>query len=459
MSVTLMKDRMLRRQPVTGLSPAVALYRDILLCFAITIELGILFSTEAYGFLDQQVIIQSVSSDLGNPFEQAITLFIFANSVILARLGRISARTIAFSIAPLVPILLLALASFLWSDFPLLTIRRASRLVIETTSFFLLALSYRDEPDRVLRLLFGLFAVLLAANIASLALPSKSFTPIGFRGIFGNKNYFGFFCFFAIPVFAIGIVNPVISKSRLIAVALIVITAGLMPIAGTKTAMVCIPLGILLTLSIRFVSVYDARIRGILFVIYTLAALAIVISAYDTGIDTLFDKLFGDVSLTGRDNIWRFALDRFSQRPLLGVGFGALWQTGPDVIKVLVQYNAYSFINEAHNGYIDILAQLGLTGLALTIAFLIIVFVRLIKAVFRYEIGKNFGIASYGMYLLLGSIIYNFTESAYLLSHEVWIMLVFVTTCATAYTMRNRAPFPHYQTIQQLKLLRANRES
>ena len=203
-----------------------------------------------------------------------------------------------------------------------------------------------------------------------------------------------------------------------------------------------------MTLSMRFVLTGEAYSRAALLVLYVLVALIATIVVYDMGLDTVFEKAFGDPTLTGRDNIWHFALDRFKQSPILGVGYGALWQTGPSVIQRLFGYNAFPFINQAHNGYIDILAQLGVAGLVVVVVFLVFVFVRLNVSVYRYEIGKGFGLASYGLYLLLGSVIYNFTDSTYLQpGSSLWIMLVFVSTSATGRLVKDSALFPAYRVF------------
>ncbi len=451
---------MYRTEPIARLSPTFALYRDILVGVALVLTFSIRFSIQAFEFGDDRLALLAVSSDAGSPIEQAITLLVFFNSVFLARLSRLPPRMLIFSMAPLAPLLLLALASFLWSDFPWLTVRRTSRLVIEVTAWTLLALTYVNEGNRLMRLLFRLFAVITAANLASLAAPSISFDPLGFHGIHLHKLDAGRFLFFAIPVFVIGIINPIISKSRAAATVLFTVAALLMPLTNSKTAFVCVPLGIFMTVGLRLLMGGDARVRGGLFLVYLFGALGICIVVGDFGLDTVFDRVFGDVTLTGRDNIWHFALDRFVQRPILGVGFGALWQTGAGVIQSLIAYDAYSFINQAHNGYIDILAHLGLAGFIGLVAFLVIVFIRLCTAISRYEVGKGVGVASYGLYLLLGSAVYNFTDSTYLFSgRSMWIMLVFVSTCATARLVNDRARLPVYRTMRHMKLMRSRQGS
>ena len=56
----------------------------------------------------------------------------------------------------------------------------------------------------------------------------------------------------------------------------------------------------------------------------TIALLLVV----DFGIFRFIDYIFHDATLTGRDRVWDYALYRFSQSPLVGHGYGALWDTG-----------------------------------------------------------------------------------------------------------------------------------
>ena len=186
---------MLGTQVSTRLSPLFSLYRDALICVVFVMTFRIAFSGQTFDVEDRQLALLSLTSDSGNPIEQAIILFVFVNSLFLARLSRLPLRTIAFGMAPFAGLLLFALVSVLWSEYPWLTLRRALRFVTEVTTLNLLALTYRDECDRILRLFFRMFAVITVASFVSLAAPTFSFWAESFKGIFLQKLDAGRFFF------------------------------------------------------------------------------------------------------------------------------------------------------------------------------------------------------------------------------------------------------------------------
>jgi O-antigen ligase len=411
--------------------PLFSFYRDALVCMMVPLVLGINFSLgPAAAFSDDAS---------GSTITQLVTLFFFGSSLTLAIFSRVSAKEIWYAMLPLIALLLLAAVSVLWSDFPLLTVRRAGHLIIEAAALVLLALTYRGEPERVLRLLFYVFAVVAALNLASLAIPSVSFSPIGFSGIHLHKNYTGDFFFLALPIFLLGTLYRSVSSSRVVAAIFVLICICLLPLTQAKTALICIPLSIVLTLLIRLFLVPSISTRVILPIISLLIVLAVAILIEAIGINTILDVLFGDATLTGRDSIWQFTIAQFDKNPLFGIGYGALWQTGPALTAFMQAYDVY-LVNQAHNGYIEIMAQLGIVGLAFCFVFLIFTLLRLISAISQYEIGRYVGISSYALYLLVGSIVYNLTDSTYFRSGTgLWELLIFISTCATvrlAYVIR-----------------------
>jgi len=434
----------LRMRSNTQLSPFFKFNRDVLLCITLPLTLRIGFSDPYNGLGGQGQLIQGLASDSGNIFIQALTLFVFVNSLFLVKLSLLPPRAIARAMAPLMGLLLISFISIAWSDYPDLTFRRGFHIIIETTTIILLALTYSHEPNRVLRLLFRIFAIVTVANALSLALPSISFSPLGFNGIHMHKLDAGRFFFFAIPIFVLGILYKSVSGSRVVAAILFLIALGLLPITHAKTSLVCVPLAILLTLSIRMVYIGNASTRLFLPLIYALLALIMVLVTYDLGVDTVFNLAFGDATLTGRTEIWNYILYLYSLHPILGVGYGALWQTGTSLISPnLHEDYLLLHVNQAHNGYLDILAQLGLFGFAMLLLFLTVIFVRLNSFIFHHELRRFFGLASYGMYLLLGSVIYNFTDSTYFRPGTTfWILLVFISTCVGTRAQKDQLSAP-----------------
>jgi O-antigen ligase len=78
-----------------------------------------------------------------------------------------------------------------------------------------------------------------------------------------------------------------------------------------------------------------------------------------------------DSSFTGRTDIWTFALQSLQQRLPTGYGFAAFW--GSDSIGALPEGKEWAeYASHSHNGYLDTALAMGLPGLTLLVAVLVI---------------------------------------------------------------------------------------
>jgi O-antigen ligase len=78
-----------------------------------------------------------------------------------------------------------------------------------------------------------------------------------------------------------------------------------------------------------------------------------------------------DSSFTGRTDIWTFALQALQLRPLTGYGFSAFW--GSSAVQNLPEGMEWATTaSHSHNGYLDTALAMGLPGMALLIAVLVI---------------------------------------------------------------------------------------
>ena len=110
-------------------------------------------------------------------------------------------------------------------------------------------------------------------------------------------------------------------------------------------------------------------------------------------------RLLGrDTDLTGRAAIWAKLMPSVVEKSLLGHGFGGFW-TDKSVEFIRV--------NEAHNGYLDIVLHTGAVGLVLTSIFLII---SCNKARREMERDSDWGILGYCMILII--VLHNIAESS-----------------------------------------------
>ena len=76
---------------------------------------------------------------------------------------------------------------------------------------------------------------------------------------------------------------------------------------------------------------------------------------------TFTSALGRNATMTGRTDIWAGLVEEIEERPIVGYGFGTFWS--PEM------YAKHLEVNEAHQGYLDILLGLGAVGLAFSLFF------------------------------------------------------------------------------------------
>ena len=368
----------------------------------------------------------------GNIISQAFWPLVFVNSMLLAGLRKGNLSRLLLPLGWLLPLTIWIMASFYWSAFPDLTIRRAGREVIELISIVLLISTYSRQTE-LLRIVFLAFLTVLFADLASIAFPSISYSEAGFMGIHGHKNGLGGFCFVALPLFALAIFDRGIAAWRLTALLATICAAGLLLFSHSKTAIglfgvtsICLFAGWALR--------WMGRYKGVFVLIYCLIAAVIAIAVLATGLQDTLTLLTGDPTLTGRVQLWQYVLYRWEESPYLGQGYGALWQVGPQIGAYLRASHVGWVMNEAHNGYLDVLAETGIVGLLLLGVFVFSGFLILLFTG-QKKLGEPNVWRWFAMYVTLGMVLYNITESGFFRGPD-W--LLFAAMCAFALLSRRR---------------------
>ena len=118
-------------------------------------------------------------------------------------------------------------------------------------------------------------------------------------------------------------------------------------------------------------------------------------------IASIFALAGKNLTLTGRTDLWADIMVEVKKHLLIGCGYKGFWIT--DSPKILKVYETYIWLpRSSHNGYLDILNELGLIGLFSFIAIIINYFVTL---------GK-YKEKTFWMWFIVLALIENFTESA-----------------------------------------------
>jgi O-antigen ligase len=129
-----------------------------------------------------------------------------------------------------------------------------------------------------------------------------------------------------------------------------------------------------------------------------------------------------DTSFTGRTDIWTFAVQAAQLRPLTGYGFAAFW--GGSAVQNLPQGMEWAATAaHSHNGYLDITLTMGLPGLVLLIAVLVIAPLRNFHAADRG--GNNGPLAMLMLRIWLFALYLSALESFFLdRADPLWFTLL-----------------------------------
>jgi O-antigen ligase len=165
----------------------------------------------------------------------------------------------------------------------------------------------------------------------------------------------------------------------------------------------------------------------IVFIIACVTALgALFVTAI--GLDNFLSYFVEDLTFSGRTAIWNYTLSLFWERPIVGQGFGAIWNVGVYSLAQQQILNITFILKHAHNGYIGILAELGIIGLVLTIGFLFATLWRLWARILREKVNRINFIA---IYALFANCLVNTTEvSFFQLGSNLWIYFLLTSSAA-----------------------------
>lgn len=162
-----------------------------------------------------------------------------------------------------------------------------------------------------------------------------------------------------------------------------------------------------------------------------------------------------DMTFSNRSEIWLIIKENIARHPYLGSGYGAYW-TGPvpssPSYEVLGRMYFYPF--EAHNGYLEIVNDLGYLGLVCLLGFLI-AYVR--QSLRLMKIDRTQGILF--LCLFFQQAIMNLSESTWFQANAGFtFMLVALATVCLGRSLRE-AQHRQWLNLRAARLMRTQRTS
>lgn len=317
--------------------------------------------------------------------------------------------------------------AILWSDIPLVALKRWIKLFGQPVMVLVL-LTEPDPLESFTRLLKRLAYIWIPVSILftryypflGRAFDGWTGMPMN-TGITTNKNVLGCDCFIVGLFFIWHFLRvrrqepgPARRSEMLLCLSFLALTAWVLHMAHSSTSIGALALGTALMLVVGFDFVDRQRIGTYLVVTLVVGASA----EWLFGIHNLALSLLGrDSTLTGRTDVWHMLLN-WNINPIFGVGFESFWQE--DRMAQIEAMNPGLVINESHNGYLETYINMGMLGVAITLAMLFATFWKARRALL-----DNFDFGRFRFAYLAAFIIYNWTEAAFR-THSVPFFMFFL---------------------------------
>jgi len=276
--------------------------------------------------------------------------------LIVRNRSRSGKRTLPPHIICLFVYIAFAGASALWAFKPQLSFIRFTQEVMILTSIILPTMLAPPTAD-ITRSLFLCFAVGLILNI--LLVPPNAIT--GYGGYFLDKNALGPFAAIA---FFLALHEVLNGGLRLALGIIVVVIAGMVLwLTNSKTS-----------IGFAFFAPFVAGLTLMTRRTIRISPVIVPLTIITLGVffrNNVGWYVFHDPTFTGRTLIWDFVVYEIGRRPLLGWGYQSFWLVGYDAPSFVEASGWVRIMPEAHNGYLDVMLEMGPVGLACLVIFII----------------------------------------------------------------------------------------
>ncbi len=371
----------------------------------------------------------------------AVMLFYAAVYLVIIALVMIRPRLAAQVpvVSPLLTaLILLAGLSAVWSLHPDITVRRTIALLFTTTFAVYMGLRWRlDEALSLLATALGILIVVSYVFIVAVpAIGIDHFLHEGaWKGVFWQKNVTGrMLVWFFLAVLWLLLNGHIRGTMRTVAYGVLAMGLVMLPLSQSGTAL-------LSTILVVTVLLLARTLRGRREVLVPMAALLAFLLLAAVLLTTVFtrDILFAlgrDITLTGRTELWDHTTGDLRDHWMGGWGYAAYWwgSNGPAAV-----YTDGWGITSAHNGWIEIMLDMGLPGLVLMVLLMLKLLAGGALAA-RYGDPRNE--TWWVLAVALGQLAISISESLFLERHSLnWVVFVIgVVRVSLLWRARMRLP-------------------
>lgn len=389
-------------------------------------------------WLGAQIGLAAQAFEEGNPLDRVVFSFLMLLSIIIlvsrhVNWGSYFSRNLA-----LFALIGFALLSFIWSDFPLISLKRWFR---DLGNYLVLLVVLTDpRPVEAIRTFIRRLCYLLIPLSVVLI---KYFPDTGkqfnfwsgateYVGVTTGKNMLGAIYLISGIFFFWDFVTHWTSRKEKRAkqilgvdLLLLAMTFWLAYLTNSATSRVCLGIGCLVVFAAH--SGVFRRSPGLLKALIPICFLFYLVLAFGFDVNgDLAGAVGRDPTLTDRTAIWKFVLAMHTN-PLVGTGYESFW-LGPRLDAV---WRVFGTINQSHNGYLEVYLNQGLIGVALLVALIVTSYRNICKKLSPFSSVGSLSLAFWTITLF-----YNMTEAAFKI-HVIWMVFLLI---AIAVPERGKAP-------------------
>jgi exopolysaccharide production protein ExoQ len=233
-------------------------------------------------------------------------------------------------------------------------------------------------------------------------------------GIFGHKNELGYMMAWSAGVFLhLGLS---VDRYRWLMWLLCGVSICLIILSRSTTSLMILLTMVLLLPCYKLIKQNNYKLRVIMIGIVVM--LLIISSIFITNnAESLIGTSGKDLTFSGRSDLWEKVISKILERPWLGYGFYGFW-TSADASNLRDTVN---WASNAHNGFLELLLELGVLGFLTFAAGFLRFFVM---AVTRVVLVSKKPEDYWPMQILLIIVIVNFSEARLLTPSWNWLMYI-----------------------------------
>ena len=382
----------------------------------------------------------ALQTDAVDPLHRFAWLALFVASMPIAAAKWRSSLRLLVSSWPLILLYAYFGLSITWALDPSVAFRRWLLTVIQLLLGVVLLCGLRKAATLHVLIIIACLAGAVADVLTYVVAPGYAMAEDGFTGLQLQKNLTGLLMMYGCLSAGTGYFLARGRKVRAGIVCGVVLMLGLLVASKSTTSQTVV----LMTPAVIGAMLLLARMTKFgawAIVTAVLAVLAAIVFGYFawcgfTGADP--HAPFAEMTFTSRTDIWWFVLGEIKKRPMLGAGYGSFWAIDPSVQPSLKSddwFGTYAIINEAHDGYLDLLAMTGVVGLVGGLAVVFRTMGIAARAVGQAEptaVAWRSGrmahpTAVFHMALLVGLLVHNLLESN-LFSNNSTLVVAFLLT-------------------------------